>query len=83
LSNMVFFLISSLPFVRNHHKLESLTLTQLVSSKPQEQGGKENQTHETNLQQLTHTSQERRAQRQHNGVTAQNKYPNLSTKEKA
>jgi hypothetical protein len=35
-------------------------------------------THETNLQQLTHTKWERRAQREHNGVTVQHKYPNLN-----
>jgi hypothetical protein len=40
--------------------------------------GKYNHTHETNLQWLTHTKQVRRAQRQHNGVTAQNKCPNLN-----
>jgi hypothetical protein len=33
LSTTIFFLISSFPFVRNLHKLESLTLTQLISSK--------------------------------------------------
>jgi hypothetical protein len=34
LSTMVFFLISSFPFVRNLHNLESLTLTQFITIKP-------------------------------------------------
>jgi hypothetical protein len=37
-----------------------------------------NHTHETNLQQLTHTQQKRWAQRQHIRVTTQNKCPNLN-----
>jgi hypothetical protein len=36
LRTTVFFLFSSIPFVRNLYKLEPLTLTRLVTIKPQE-----------------------------------------------
>jgi hypothetical protein len=36
LSTTAFFIFSSIPFVRNLHKLESLTLTRLITIKPQE-----------------------------------------------
>jgi hypothetical protein len=36
LNTMVFFLIDVFPFVRNLHKLESLTLTKLITTRAQE-----------------------------------------------
>jgi hypothetical protein len=42
LNTTVFFLIVDVPFVRNLHKLESLTLTRLISMKiHKSKGGKE------------------------------------------
>jgi hypothetical protein len=65
-----FFLIVDVPFVRNLHKLESLTLTTLISMKTTRVRGGE--THaKARVTATTHTSQEMSTQTQRNEFTTQ------------
>jgi hypothetical protein len=57
LSTTIFFLLSSVPFMRNIHKLESLTLTRLITRTTRVREGIETHTR-TRVAATTHTSQE-------------------------
>jgi hypothetical protein len=76
LNTTVFFLISYVPFVRNLHKLEPLTLTILITMKKHKsKGGIETHTR-ARVAAMTHTHKSRRehtktTQRVHNSISAQ------------
>jgi hypothetical protein len=78
MNTTVFFLIVDVPFVRNLHKLESLTLTRLISIKTTRvrEGKKHKQKQES---QQSHTHKSRHEHTKHSAMSSQlNKCSNLS-----